>query len=86
MTAEEEAEFLHRKNIAAQERELDKEKQTRTERNNRLKDTDWRVIVSVERGEPLEPEWITYRQALRDITTHVNFPWLDDADWPVKPE
>lgn len=26
-----------------------------------------------------------YRQALRDITDHVNFPYLNDADWPVKP-
>jgi hypothetical protein len=26
-----------------------------------------------------------YRQALRDITDHVNFPYLADEDWPVKP-
>jgi hypothetical protein len=30
--------------------------------------------------------WGTYRQALRDITGHVNFPYLTEADWPVKPE
>ncbi len=27
----------------------------------------------------------TYRQALRDITDHDNFPHLTDEDWPVKP-
>ena len=37
--------------------------------------------------------WKTYRQALRDITTHSNWPNLKspdpsgagDNDWPVKP-
>lgn len=28
---------------------------------------------------------IAYRQALRDITSHVNFPFLNEEDWPVKP-
>jgi len=27
----------------------------------------------------------TYRQALRDITDHSNWPNLQEADWPVKP-
>ena len=26
-----------------------------------------------------------YRQALRDITGHDNWPNLSDSDWPVKP-
>tara|TARA_R110000803_G_scaffold178654_2_gene241050 strand:+ start:819 stop:1211 length:393 start_codon:yes stop_codon:yes gene_type:complete len=26
-----------------------------------------------------------YRQALRDITAHEDWPELDDADWPTKP-
>jgi len=25
------------------------------------------------------------RQALRDITTHANWPNLSEADWPTKP-
>ena len=29
---------------------------------------------------------IDYRQALRDITTHSNWPNLNPEDWPVKPE
>ena len=27
----------------------------------------------------------TYRQALRDIPTHSNWPSLQDSDWPTKP-
>jgi hypothetical protein len=28
----------------------------------------------------------SYRQALRDITNHANWPNLNDEDWPTKPE
>jgi len=31
-------------------------------------------------------DWKTYRQALRDITSHANFPDLETEDWPTKPE
>jgi hypothetical protein len=27
----------------------------------------------------------TYRQALRDLPSHTNWPNLADADWPTKP-
>ena len=27
----------------------------------------------------------SYRQALRDITAHSNWPYLQEADWPTKP-
>ena len=30
-------------------------------------------------------EWQTYRQALRDITTNSNWPYLNPEDWPTKP-
>jgi len=29
---------------------------------------------------------IDYRQALRDITEHSNWPNLSSSDWPTKPE
>jgi len=58
----------------------------RRERDTLLVDSDWRVIKAQETGTAMSAEWSTYRQALRDITSHANFPWLDDADWPVKPE
>ncbi len=30
-------------------------------------------------------QWQTYRQELRDITSHSNWPYLEPEDWPVKP-
>jgi hypothetical protein len=33
----------------------------------------------------MSAEMTTYRQALRDITTHSNWPNLADGDWPTKP-
>ena len=59
--------------------------EVRDERNQKLKETDWIVIKSAETGVALATEWATYRQALRDITTHANFPNLEEADWPVAP-
>ena len=54
----------------------------RSQRNALLADTDWMALSD----NTMTPEWATYRQALRDITDHTNFPWLNDEDWPVKPE
>jgi hypothetical protein len=52
------------------------------ERNTRLAASDWTQIAD----SPVDKQtWATYRQALRDITDHVNFPYLADEDWPVKP-
>jgi hypothetical protein len=57
----------------------------RSQRDTLLAESDWRVIKAQETGIPMSQAWVDYRQALRDITSHANFPWLDDADWPVKP-
>ncbi len=62
---------------------------TRAERNRRLAETDWMACSDV----TMSNDWKTYRQALRDITTHSNWPNLKipapdgsgDNDWPVKP-
>ena len=61
----------------------------RAERNRRLAETDWMACSDV----TMSNDWKTYRQALRDITTHSNWPNLKspgpdgsgDNDWPVKP-
>ena len=61
----------------------------REERNRRLAETDWMACSDV----TMSNDWKTYRQALRDITTHSNWPNLKspgpegsgDNDWPVKP-
>jgi len=40
----------------------------------------------IEIGLALTAAEITaYRQALRDITDHANFPNLQDTDWPETP-
>ena len=53
----------------------------RTKRNTLLAETDYFALTDV----TMNAEMTTYRQALRDITNHANFPNLDDADWPAKP-
>ena len=53
----------------------------RRERDRLLAETDWTGLSDV----TMSAEMATYRQALRDITTHANFPNLEDADWPTKP-
>ena len=68
------------------DRDAAKSKEVRSQRDSLLSQSDWRVIKAQETGTAMSAEWVDYRQALRDITDHANFPWLDDADWPVKPE
>lgn len=57
----------------------------RKKRDDLLAETDWVVVKAKETGTTLTAAWKTYRQALRDITTHANWPHLEDADWPEKP-
>ena len=54
----------------------------RKRRDALLKETDWYGLSDV----TMPAEMATYRQALRDITTHANFPNLTETDWPNKPE
>ena len=53
----------------------------RTKRDGLLAETDWMALSDV----TMSAEMTTYRQALRDITDHANWPNLVDADWPTKP-
>ena len=53
----------------------------RAKRDGLIAATDYFALTDV----TMEADMTTYRQALRDITDHVNFPYLDDADWPTKP-
>lgn len=50
-------------------------------RNDRLTETDWWANSDVTMTEAQR----TYRQALRDLTSHANWPNLSDSDWPTKP-
>jgi hypothetical protein len=53
----------------------------RATRDTKLAETDFYALSDV----TMSAEMTTYRQALRDITTHSNWPNLSDDDWPVKP-
>ena len=62
------------------ERTSDKETEVRQQRNQLLNACDWTQLPDA----PVNAdEWIVYRQALRDITTQVNFPW--NIVWPDIP-
>ena len=53
----------------------------RSNRNAKLAETDWTAMSDVTMADNMK----TYRQALRDLPTHKNWPNLEDADWPTKP-
>lgn len=53
----------------------------RLKRNLLLEETDFYALSDVTMSDAMT----TYRQALRDITTHSNWPHLEDGDWPTKP-
>ena len=55
----------------------------RSDRDNRLKETDWVSIRAADTATPMSTEWSTYRQALRDVTTQSD-PF--SITWPTKPE
>lgn len=55
--------------------------QNRMIRDTLLLETDWWASSDL----TMTAEQTAYRQALRDITTHANWPDLGEADWPVKP-
>ena len=51
-------------------------------RDGLLAQSDWTQVADA----PVDAAaWAIYRQALRDITDHANWPNLNDADWPTKP-
>ena len=53
----------------------------RKKRNDLLAETDYFALTDV----TMDAAMTSYRQALRDITTHSNWPNLADGDWPIKP-
>lgn len=53
----------------------------RSTRNSKLAETDFYALSDVTMPDNIK----TYRQALRDLPTHKNWPNLEDADWPTKP-
>jgi hypothetical protein len=55
--------------------------EVRAERNTRLTATDWTQVSDV--PQAIKDSYVTYRQALRDVTTQTGFPWT--ITWPVAP-
>ena len=53
----------------------------RKKRDELIAETDYLALSD----NTLTTEMAAYRQALRDITSHDNFPNLSEADWPTKP-
>lgn len=53
----------------------------RATRDAKLAETDFYALSDV----TMSSEMTTYRQALRDLPTHDNWPNLEDSDWPTKP-
>ena len=53
----------------------------RTTRDAKLAETDFYALSDV----TMSSEMTTYRQALRDLPDHSNWPNLEADDWPTKP-
>ena len=59
--------------------------QVRSLRTLKLLETDWVVLKSYEMGEEVPDDIKVFRQTLRNISEHPNFPYLADSDWPTSP-
>ena len=57
----------------------------RNTRNQLLSDSDWTQMPDSPLTDEAKALWVTYRTALRDITSHSNWPNLEEADWPTAP-
>ena len=54
---------------------------SREKRDTLIAGTDWWASSDL----TMTAEQTAYRQSMRDITSHANWPHLDEADWPTKP-
>lgn len=52
-------------------------------RDTLLDASDWIVVKSLEAGVAVPSNWVTYRQALRDVPAQEGYP--DSITWPTKP-
>ena len=69
-------------------KDAEQAKSVRAERDRKLAECDWVTIKAIDAsndnlGIQLPQVWMTYRQALRDITAQAGFPW--NVTWPEKP-
>ena len=73
--------IIDRAAAAALEEDDLQEQAARFKRDNLIALTDYYALSD----RTMSDEIRTYRQALRDITAHENWPYLADSDWPIKP-
>jgi len=68
---------------AAYQQQLDDSaaERNRSQRDRLIGETDWWASSDL----TMTAAQTAYRQALRDITSHSNWPNLEEADWPTKP-
>ena len=91
-TPEEEAEWDAKEAAYAAGADDRAAEEVRTKRDSLLAESDWVTVKAVDQnaqdslGVQVPQVWLDYRQALRDITQHANFPNLQDTDWPVAPQ
>ena len=57
----------------------------RAKRNQLLAESDWTQMNDSPLTDEAKTAWATHRTALRDITSHSNWPNLNEEDWPTKP-
>lgn len=58
----------------------------RDTRNQLLSDSDWTQMPDSPVINEAKAGWAIYRTSLRNLTAHENWPNLEDADWPTKPQ
>jgi len=77
LTAEEIAEVEAALSAAPSETEI-KWRLIRTQRDEKLRETDWRASSDL----TLSDAWKNYRQALRDVPSQSD---VDNISWPIEP-
>ena len=78
LTPEEEAEIEARQAAA----DLDMSR-VRSQRDGRLRGTDWTQIGDAALGDHTAEEWATHRQALRDVPQ--TYSRVSEVVWPLDP-
>lgn len=65
---------------------LAEEGNLRLMRSELLKDSDWTQMPDSPLTAEKKTEWATYREALRNVTSADNWPWISmETDWPTPP-
>jgi len=86
MTSEEIAEQDAKFKKFAEDQQSAHVQSMRERRNDLLLKSDFTQFNDSPLSDASKIEWGVYRQALRDITKHSNWPNLVDTDWPIEPE